>query len=397
MTKQLRVLEFVTGLPVEAGTTTFFVEICNRLSDAGLKVTAAVEPLPHSLDFAMFRKEVTLLTVEPILRGERHYVTFGRDQPDVPRSEPLDFSQCSFDLVHIHGAWAPVLHRVAAWARRNNLPVVWSPHGMLTPWALGQGRLKKKVLWHWFQGRDLRKATRIHVTAASEVEDVRRLGIKTPTVTIPLGVTPAFSVEEVTAIKREAEKGSVRTLLFVSRVQKKKGIANLIRAWSELKTRDETTRGWRVRIVGPDEEGHTAELQALCRELKCTDDFEFAGPLRGEALQREYAAADLFVLPTLSENFGSVVIESLACGTPVITTEGAPWAALVEQGCGWWVKIGAEPLAKALREAMTMSADERREMGLRGRRWVEATFSWTAVVDSLRKMYQELESSKFRV
>lgn len=363
----MKILHAIRGLPVAAGTTTFVVEIANEMARHGHEVVVAVycEPSPH--DVGLFDGRVTVLSIAKVIAGG-----------------------LKFDVVHLHALWSWDLHRVAVWARRCGVRIVWSPHGMLTEWALSQGRMKKLFAWHLFQRRDLVRSACLHVTAPSEVEDVQRIGLRTSTVVIPLGVTPAMPVDEVLALKREAEKSSVRTLLFVSRIQKKKGLVNLIRAWADLKLRSKCTHGWRVRIVGPDSENHTAELRLLCGELSCTEDFSFVGELRGSALQNEYACADLFVLPTMSENFGSVVIESLACATPVITTEGAPWQGLEDHQCGWWIKIGVESLVKTLEMAMSMSIGDRLAMGLRGRQWVESDFSWPKVVDQLLCKYSGL-------
>ena len=74
------------------------------------------------------------------------------------------------------------------------------------------------------------------------------------------------------------------------------------------------------------------------------------------------------MLPTLDENFGMVVAEALANGTPVISTKGAPWEGLELHSCGWWIDHGIEPLADALLQAMGRSRRELKCMGTRGRK-----------------------------
>jgi glycosyltransferase involved in cell wall biosynthesis len=208
--------------------------------------------------------------------------------------------------------------------------------------------------------------------------------LKNPVCLAPLGVRIEDRVEHVERV----EGGKV--LLFVSRVQKKKGLVNLVNAWTILP--QEVKQGWKVRIVGPDQENHTAELVALCNERGVSQDFEFVGPKFGDELQREYAMADLFVLPTHSENFGSVVVEALAHGLPVITTKGAPWAEIETARCGWWIDIGVEPLINALHTALMLDDKERHEMGLRGRRLVEEKYTWAAVVKEMVKGYEVVVS-----
>lgn len=377
----MKILHVITGMRKAAGTSVFCGEVCSGLIALGHEVTIAVAN-PEAPDCYPVNSRVELISVVSLLHSTA---------PSIPH----------FDLIHIHALWSPVLHKIAKWAYKNKIPVVWSPHGMLTPWAMNNKKWKKLLAWWLYQRWDLKKASLIHATAQSEVDDVRRMGLKNRVVVSPLGVKIDDRVERV-----ERADGK-KTLLFVSRVQRKKGLVNLVRAWAQLKN-DISTRSacstrlnnWIIRIVGPDQEGHTAELKSLCNELGVVRDFEFVGPKYGEGLQQEYASADLFVLPTHSENFGSVVIEALAHGVPVICTKGAPWYELEgytnsqlttlnsKLKCGWWIDVGVEPLAKTLAAAMELSAAERRGMGLCGRKLVEAKYTWDAVVNAMVKGYE---------
>ena len=250
---------------------------------------------------------------------------------------------------------------------------------MLTPWAMNNKKWKKSLGWWLYQRKDLARSDMLHATAQSEVDDIRRMGLDNRVFVAPLGVTLSSL--------RTWRGGAKKTLLFVSRVQRKKGLLNLASAWSCLKYE---TSNWRVRIVGPDQEGHVQEVKAECERLGILDDWEFVGPKYGEDLQNEYNNADLFVLPTYSENFGSVVVEALSHCVPVITTKGAPWGEIAEENCGWWIGVGVEPLAQALREALALSDAERHEMGKRGRRLVEEKYTWNAVVRRMVNGYKSL-------
>ena len=383
----MKILHVITGMQKAAGTSVFCGEVANGLVALGHDVDIAVAN-PESADSYPVDSRVELISVVSLLHSPT---------PSLPH----------FDLVHIHALWSPVLHRVARWARSQKIPIVWSPHGMLTPWAMHNKWLKKQLGWWLYQRWDLCRADLLHVTAESEVEDVRRMGLKNKVVLAPLGVNVDGRVERVGRVD------GMRTLLFVSRVQRKKGLENLVRAWAQLKSeistrsaRSARLNNWRIRIVGPDQENHTAELKALCCSLGVDGDFDFVGPKYGDELQHEYANADLFALPTYSENFGSVVIEALAHGVPVITTKGTPWHELEgyadarlttcdpQLKCGWWIDIGVEPLAKALDAAISLSDAERREMGERGRKLVEEKYTWDVVVKTLVKEYEEVRKKE---
>lgn len=376
----MRILHVITGLQKAAGTSVFCAELCNQLVARG-----------HEVSIAVCNPDAT------------------NRYPLDPRIHLVSMTTTSdYDIVHIHALWTPILHRVSTWARRRGIPIVWSPHGMITPWAMRNKRLKKLLGWWLYQRWDLKSAAFLHATAQSEVDDIRRMGLKNKVVIAPLGAR--LPPERIQTFKHS----NIRTLLFVSRVQRKKGLPNLIEAWHRLP--DELRHGWQVRIVGPDQDNHTVELMAQCDRLGITYqnlthhsttttsdyNFVFAGPKYGKDLSLEYAAADLFVLPTHSENFGSVVIESLAYGVPVITTKQAPWAELEEFKCGWWIDDTVDALTAALREAMECglrssfsisgkdSASPLVEMGQRGRKLVEERYTWSAVCDKILDAYERI-------
>jgi glycosyltransferase involved in cell wall biosynthesis len=113
----------------------------------------------------------------------------------------------------------------------------------------------------------------------------------------------------------------------------------------------------------------------------------FAGAVAGAQKAALYRDADLFVLPTFSENFGLVVAEALSYGVPVITTRGAPWADLETHGCGWWIDTGVEPLVAALRAATALTDSERQAMGERGRAYVQR-YDWDAIAAQTLALYR---------
>ena len=103
--------------------------------------------------------------------------------------------------------------------------------------------------------------------------------------------------------------------------------------------------------------------------------------------------ADLFVLPTINENFGLAIAEALAAGTPVITTKGAPWSDLAARGCGWWIEPETAALSEALRSAMGMPRSTLNEMGKRGRTWMVQDFSWEVIAQEMLAVYRWLSGN----
>ena len=159
----------------------------------------------------------------------------------------------------------------------------------------------------------------------------------------------------------------------------------LIEAWARVQP-----RGWQLRIAGPDEAAHKAEVEHAVSASGLSEVVSFVGPVHGAAKQSAFFSADLVVLPSHSESFGMVVAEALAHGVPVLTTSGTPWSVLPERGCGWWVEATADGIAEGLRQATSQEPQMLREMGERGRELVAAKFGWERVAKRFARIYQSL-------
>lgn len=281
-------------------------------------------------------------------------------------------------VVHDNGLWLGTNHGTVRAARIAGLPLMISPRGMLTDWALRYNGWKKKIAWRFYQERDLRLASVLHATSRSEADGFCAAGFTQPIAIIPNGVfVPLRSGGPKSGHSKQ------KTLLFLSRIHPKKGLPMLVHAWAAVRP-----DGWRVVIAGTDEGGHLDEIKAEVRKRQVEKDFSFIGPVEGEEKWDLYRSADLFVLPSHSENFGLVVAEALGCGVPVITTRGTPWEELVTHGCGWWVPDTSEALAGALREATARSDECRNEMGVRGRKLVENNYTWHGVAARMKAVYE---------
>ena len=310
------------------------------------------------------------------------------------------------DIVHLHGLWSFELHRCAVICRRWGIPYVIAPRGMLEPWSLKQKWLKKRIARWLYQDRDLKCAAALHATAESEAEQFRKLGFKNPIIVSPNGVNvPKEDKNSTLQLQlRTRTNPDVRRVLFVSRMHPKKGVLELVEAWHRLKltTHNSQLSNWLCELVytvsGEFEKEYEARVKSRVKELGLEDKFIFTGALNDEEKWAAYARADLFVLPTYSENFGIVVAEALWAGVPVITTKGTPWKDLEDWKCGKWIDLpeeGSSPsdwpvLVASLDSMMSMSDDERRQMGERGRKLVEEKYTWDAAVKVMAEGYMSL-------
>lgn len=287
-----------------------------------------------------------------------------------------------FDLLHDNGLWLPFHHKLAMWSAREKIPRLVSPRGMLEPRALDFKKWKKRAAWWVYQRKDLASVTGFHATAAAEKQTVVSRWPDHPVAVIPNGV--------------EIPKGSMATpgsdsedkvVLFVGRLHPIKGLPMLLHAWA-------VTRpvGWRLHIAGPSENGHRAELERLIGKLGIGDRVRLNDELDEDSKRQAMENANLFVLPSQTENFGIVVAEALACGIPVIATQGTPWQSLEEERCGWWVPGTTDGMANALRDATHTPLEKLSLMGERGKKMVERDYSWDRIVADMGKYYESLLS-----
>jgi glycosyltransferase involved in cell wall biosynthesis len=289
-------------------------------------------------------------------------------------------------IIHMHGLWRMPNVYPASAALRARSHLVLSPRGMLGGAALKFSSYKKQLFWTLIQGSAARAAACLHATSRQEYQDIRDFGLEAPIAIIPNGI------DVPPAAPKRQPTGERRTLLYLGRLHPKKGLERLLDAWELI---EDLHPDWQLDIVGPID-GDYAQMLKGRIDARANSRVRLAGPLYGEEKMNAYRQADLFVLPTLNENFAMTVAEALAQGTPVISTKGAPWAELANNGCGWWIDHGAEPLAAAMQEAMDMRWERLAAMGEAGRAWMGRDFDWNAVARSMRSVYDWLSGQGAR-
>ena len=382
----MKILHVVPSLSLMSGGPSFTVpSLCSHLANLNLGVRILTVDTGSVDETYKPRQELSSNTVSvkavSCIGSTKYRMIWSPSFPLAMQNELLSFKP---DLVHIHGIWRMENYVAARSAMHANIPIMYSLRGAAKRWAMEQKRLKKKIAWKIYQERDLKYASVLHATAEREADDLRQLGLTQPIALIPNGIErfmPGDVLEDNSQTARELR--SNRTILFMSRVHPGKGVDMLIDAWSSVRR-----PGWRCHVVGPGDDAYKSEMKERAKARGVGDDFAFFDMAIGDEKWRRYREAEIFILPTSSENFGMVVAEALSAGVPVITTKGAPWRALQEQRCGWWVSVETNAVATAMQEAMDLSDAERREMGERGRRFVEAHYAWSKVAEKMADVYR---------
>lgn len=320
-----------------------------------------------------------------------------------PLAGPQAFGYCpgmaaelekwSPDVAHLHMLWMYPSIVVSQWSRRSGRPFIITLHGMLDAWALRNSYWKKKLALWLYEHRNLKGAACVQVLSEAEAKSAREFGLKNPLAIIPNGmdVPDEYPAQE--------HPGNRRHLLFLGRLHPKKGLMNLIHAWNEVRC-SEPGQHWTLTIAGWAELGHEVDLQKLARELnlayrtpdQAADEdvisLIFSGPQFGADKEQCLRSCDAFILPSLSEGLPMSVLEAWAYGKPVIMT---PMCNLPE-GFAANAAIQSDPEIASLREGlmkmMRMTDVERQAMGLRGRRLVEARFTWAKVGERMAEVYR---------
>jgi len=283
------------------------------------------------------------------------------------------------DVVHINGCWQPQLAFFQWAARSLKIPVVLSPHGMLEPWIVKRHYWTRK--WpaiQLYQRGLVKHADYLHATADTEKDNLLRLGWNARIAVIP----NAVNIEELPLKDNWRNK---RRIVFMSRLHVKKGIELLLEALSHLKP---DLDGYEVIMAGEGEPDYVETLKKTAISFGLSEVVKFVGGVYGAEKVSLLQSADFFVLPTYSENFGIVVAEALACGTPVITTHGTPWKELEDFACGWYIQLGVNALKKTLREAMFVTEETIETMGRNGRRLIEERFATSIVAGKFVEQYK---------
>lgn len=353
-----------------------------HIDDEASGPSYSVPRLSQSLSARGHEVELICLRAPPTLEGVRLSVypqwrRFPRFAVSPALARALRRRAGEVDIVHNHSLWS-MANVAAGWVvPGRHAKLVTSPRGTLSAWALANSASVKRALWP-LQSRALRRADLLHATSEVERDEIRALGLGLPVAVIPNGIDIPMPPER--------SLDGPKTLLFLSRIHPKKGIDRLLQAWQVLAP--EFT-DWRLVIAGRGEPGHVDEVTGLATTLQLPR-VEFPGAVYGAAKSQLYGAADLFVLPTHSENFGMVVAEALAHGCPAVVSTGAPWAGLQTQRCGWWVDLDQQSLAEVLSSAMALPQASRAAMGQRGRQWMQRDFSWESVSAQMADAYQWL-------
>ena len=293
------------------------------------------------------------------------------------------------DMLHCHGLWMYPSVASLRWSKQEGRRYVISPHGMLDSWAMANSHWKKWMAARLFEHARLKGAACLHALCASEALSIRRYGLHKPICIIPNGVEIPTTRSEMPAPWESQVQPGSKVLLYLGRIHPKKGLANLISAWAELKQRAaKQTSPWVLVVAGWGQSDHEKQLKQQARDLQLHHTVKFVGPLFDRAKIAAYENADAFVLPSFSEGLPMVVLEAWAYGLPVVMTPHCNLPEGFSTGAAIRVEPVAGDIARGLDELLSMPDTQRREIGRKGRKLAAEQFSWHTIAARMRSVYE---------
>lgn len=305
-----------------------------------------------------------------------------------PLARALDAAVRQADVVHLHSLYLFHVWAAARACRRHGVPYLLRPHGTLDPFLWNRHRLRKSVMEWLFQDRVIREAAALHYTAAEEMKLAEPYVHGAPGVVIPNGLDLAeyATLPPPGRVRTEhPEIGSRRIVLFLSRLNFKKGLDLLVPAFVEA---CRSVNDLHLVIAGPDD-GMRQKTEALIAEARVGSRVTFLGMLDHAQKLAAFRDAAMFVLPSYSENFGIAVVEAMACGVPVAISDKVNiWREVEEAGAGLVAPTTVSAVARQI--VQLAQASDAVEMGARGRRLVEERFAWDKIARDLESVYRSL-------
>lgn len=296
------------------------------------------------------------------------------------------------DLVHVQGIWLYTSHVNTKYCKKQNVPYMISPRGMLDPWILSQRSWKKKLGLFLYEQKHIDNSACINALAMSEYNAIRDFGYKKPIAVIPNGVyLPAEN--PLSETKLPWEQDGRKSLLFLSRLHVKKGIENLLEAWSKLNS--EEKQDWKLIVAGePHDAAYRQKLNEMLIQFQLEKNVFFIGNQAGADKDITFRSVDAFTLPSYSEGMPMSVLEAWSYKLPVLMTEFCNIPEGFEEKAALKMNPNVESTLNGLKELFSLSDEERKTIGENGLNLVEKKFTWETIASQMTEVYDWILSDK---
>lgn len=295
-------------------------------------------------------------------------------------------------VIHQQGIWSFLSYYTLRYKREHpDCKTVIAPRGMLDPWIVRRSPLKKWIVRKWFEDENLHKADCMHALCKSEYDSIREYGLKNPIAIIPNGTNIPNWKRNFDVFSQKPAK----SILFLSRLHPKKGVIEMLKAYSIIKSsHPDIVEKWHLKIGGWGEESFINEIKNTIKTLELSNHVELLGAVYGEAKDKLLKSSDALILPTYSEGLPMTILEAWAYGLPVLTTDYANLPEGFKAKASYRIENEPEKMSKGLVEFLSLSDEDIFQYGENGYSLALESFSWDSIGRKLISLYDWMLTGK---
>lgn len=307
----------------------------------------------------------------------------------------LDLKSClnkfKPDLIHMQGIWLYTSLVNSRYCKKNNIPYLISPRGMLDTWILKRNPWKKKLGLYFYERRHVQNSKCLHALCVSEYEAIRRYGYKKPVAIIPNGVNIPEKKDPDCRLKLPdwKLKDERKVMLFLGRLHTKKGLDNLIKAWANVDPSE-----WRLVIAGESQtEWYSNSLKQSIAKLGLDKHIDLIGPQFHNDKDLVFRCSDAFILPSYSEGMPMSILEAWSYSLPVLMTDGCNLTESFGQGAAYRIHSEVNSLSQEINGFLQLSSEDKAEIARKGFLLVKEKYTWSSIAVQFKELYEWCQNS----
>ncbi|MFH1791836.1 MAG: glycosyltransferase [Candidatus Omnitrophota bacterium] len=374
---------------VQGGSVRAAHELCKALARRGVNITVYTTNIDCG-DISDIHEKTEReadglkITYFPVRFPGRYYYS-------PAMSAAIEINAGRFDIVHIHSVFLHPTCAAARVCRRKKVPYILNPFGALDPDMIGmKNTVLKKAYIYFFEKKNVHNAAAIHVASQYEKGQFLKLGFKNRVVVIPPGLdfeACGFGAGAADrAARADGNKAGIK-VLFLGRIHPKKGLEVLIRALGKVRS---VRKDVVMTVSGTGDNEYLLRIKKAVRDAGLEKHVRFTGMAIGPDKEKIFMDSDIFALPSRGENFGIAILEAMAYGLPVVTTDRVGLGRDVEEcNAGIVTEYDADKFARAIL-GLCDNAGLRGAMGKRGRALARERFDINRIADETKRVYSSI-------